>query len=299
MLRFCVVLFLTVSFLVSGCATIYNPATGQKEFIFITTPAEVSIGNTLAEKISRQFKISKDSQKIDRVVMVGKKIADVSDRKDIEYRFNVIEDEDLNAFTTPGGYIYINSGIIEKSTDNELACVIGHEIGHVAARHIAKKIQAQIGYDILMNIAASRSGLNDIQRAASISYDLVMLGYSREDELLADKLGAKYAYKAGYDPNAMITFLEKLKDTKKEGIGFSFLRSHPYTSERIKALEKEIPALKNDPIKKTLETKIIKDPKTVTYPKDNIAPLKVKCPVCKRIFSGKTNYCPYDGTKLK
>lgn len=299
MLRFCIVLFLTVSFVVSGCTTVYNPATGKQEFIFITTPAEVSIGNTLAEKISRQFEISKDHQKIDRVVKIGKKIASVSDRKDLEYHFNVIEDEDLNAFTTPGGYIYINSGIIEKSTDNELACVIGHEIGHIAARHIAKKIQAQIGYDILMNIAASRSGLKDIQRAASISYDLVMLGYSREDELLADKLGAKYAYKAGYDPNAMITFLEKLKDTKKEGVGFSFLRSHPYTSERIKALEREIPALKDKPIKKTLKTKVKKEPKVIPYPKDKVTPLKVKCPVCKRIFSGKTNYCPYDGTKLK
>jgi len=287
-LRFLVILFFVLSFALSGCATIYNPATGQQEFIFVNTATEVSIGNTLANRIAKEFDISSDRRMIDRVARIGEKVASVSDRKDLKYRFNVIEDEDLNAFTTPGGYIYINSGVIEKAKDDELACVIGHEVGHIAARHIAKKMQAQIGYDILMNIAASKSGLKDLQRAASISFDLVMLGYSREDELLADKLGAKYAYKAGYDPNAMITFLEKLKETEKEGMGFSFLRSHPYISQRIKVLEREIPAVKNEAPNATTPS-----------PTDKTRPLKVKCPECKRIFSGKTNYCPYDGTKLE
>ncbi len=293
-----IILFIVLSLVLSGCATIYNPATGKQEFIFVTTEMEVSIGNTLANKISRQFDISKDQRRINRVTKIGKKIAKVSDRKDLKYHFNVIEDEDLNAFTTPGGYIYINSGLIEKATDSELACVIGHEIGHVAARHIAKKMQAQIGYDILMNIAASKSGISDLQRAASISFDLVMLGYSREDELLADSLGVKYSYKAGYDPYAMITFLEKLKETKKEGVGFAFLRSHPYISKRIKTLEKEIPAIKEKVSNKSTQIKAQKRPNAVPRSIDIVRPLKVKCPECKKIFSGKTNYCPYDGTKL-
>jgi len=100
--------------------------------------------------------------------------------------------------------------------DNELACVIGHEIGHVAARHIAKKLQTQLGYSILMNLALRNASVKDIQQAIDVTFNLVQLGYSREDELLADRLGAKYAYKAGYDPYAMVTFLKKLKEKNKE-----------------------------------------------------------------------------------
>ncbi len=285
MLKLPGILVLVISLAVSGCATIYNPATEQREIIFVTTPMEVSIGNMLATKISKQFKISKDSRKINRLTEIGKKIANVSDRKDLIYRFSVIEDDDLNAFTTPGGYIYVHSGLMEKSNDDELACVIGHEAGHVAARHIAKKMQAQIGYDILINIASRKGGLRDLQRAASISYNLIMLGFSRQDETLADRIGVKYAYKAGYDPYAMITFLKKLKDAKKEEIGLVFLRTHPYLSERIKILELGIPAI----IEKE-EAPIVANKKR---------PLRVMCPTCKKIFSGRTRYCPYDGTKLQ
>ncbi|MBU1148212.1 MAG: M48 family metalloprotease, partial [Candidatus Omnitrophica bacterium] len=229
-----VILILAFFLIFSGCATIYNPATGQKEFIFITTPTEVSIGKAVSAKVASQYKISNDSEKNNRVREIGRKIAEVSDRKDLVYNFYVIEENDLNAFTSPGGYLYINSGLMDKATDDELACVIGHEVGHVAARHIAKKMQTQIGYTVLMNIAMRKAGLKDMQTAASISYNLIMLGYSRGDELLADRLGVKYAHKAGYDPYAMISFLKKLKDSSKNDIGPVFLRSHPYASDRIK-----------------------------------------------------------------
>jgi predicted Zn-dependent protease len=304
MLRLYRVLLFSISLVLCGCATTYNPATGQNEFIFITTPTEVSLGNIIATKISKQFKMSKDSQKIARVNEIGKKIAGVSDRKDLIYRFNVVEDEDLNAFTTPGGWVYINSGVLERTTDDELACVIGHEIGHIAARHIAKKIQAQIGYDILMNVALSRSSLAELQKTASIGFDLIMLGYSREDELLADRLGVKYVYKARYDPYAMIAFLKKLQESKKEELGFIFLRSHPYVSQRIKMLEMQIPIIIDKADYKTLaETKVTQqqnrqDQDTAPIVSDNKRPLKVMCPVCRRIFSGRARYCPYDGTKL-
>lgn len=302
MLKIYVALLLSTCLMLCGCATTYNPATGQKELIFINTSTEVSIGNMIAAKVSRQFKVSKDSRKIDRVTMIGEKIVGVNDRKDLKYHFNVIEEDGLNAFTTPGGHIYINSGLIEKTSDDELACVIGHEIGHVAARHIAKKIQAQIGYDILVNIALSKSGTTELRRASSIGFDLLLRGYSREDELLADRLGVKYAYKAGYDPYAMISFLKQLRDSKKEKVGFGFLRTHPYISQRIKMLEMEIPAIVDKADKKTTagdkptEQQKTLNPKSVASSEKR--PLKVMCPSCRKIFSGKTRYCPYDGTKL-
>jgi len=304
MLKLCQILFLALTFTLCGCATTYNPATEQREFVFVTTAMEESIGSVVAGNVSTQYKISKDSQKIDRVNEIGRKVASVSDRRDLKYKFSVIEDEDLNAFTTPGGYIYINSGVLAKTSDDELACVIGHEIGHVAARHIAKKLQAQIGYDILMNIAASRAGPGDLQRAASVSFNLIMLGYSRQDESLSDRLGVKYAYKAGYDPYAMITFLEKLKTAEKKSLGPVFLRSHPYVSERIKMMQLALPAITDKVDKKTSEADVVRTQKQESV--NTLAPvvakekrpLKVMCPVCRRLFSGKTRYCPYDGTKL-
>lgn len=299
----CVVIIVVLCATLCGCATIYNPATERQEFIFISTSSEVSLGNAIAAKISRQFKISKDSEKINRVNNIGKKLAGVSDRKDLKYHFTVVEDDSLNAFTSPGGYVYIHSALVEKSTDDELACVLGHEIGHVAARHIVKKLQARIGYDILINIAARKSGLGELQRVASISFNLMMLGFSREDELLADRLGVKYAYKAGYDPYTMISFLKKLKDAKEGGVGPVFLRSHPYVSQRIKMLEMQIPTIIAKVDKKSIAKKqfteggINLDRASTAI--DKKRPLKVMCPVCRRIFSGRTGYCPYDGTRLE
>ncbi|MFA4991480.1 MAG: M48 family metallopeptidase [Candidatus Omnitrophota bacterium] len=286
--------------LLCGCATIYNPATERQEFIFITTPMEVALGNNVAMSVAKEYKFIKTPEVTDRVSKLGEKIAKVSDRQDLKYHFAVVEDKEINAFTTPGGYVYINSGLIDMVSDDELACVIGHEIGHIAARHITKKLQAQLGYDILMNIALQKASVNDLQQAASITFNLVSLGYSREDELLADRLGAKYAYKAGYDPYAMITFLKKLKDIDKEEMGFVFLRSHPYTSKRIEMMEKQMPAIiakvDGKPVQGAVKT--VNPTNEGGDAAQKPRPYRVMCPKCRKIFSGNVRYCPYDGTRL-
>lgn len=298
-------IFVNLLFL-AGCATIYNPATEKKEIIFVTTPIEVMLGNNVAMKLSTEYTFIKDPQKTTKVTEIGEKIAKVSDRNDLKYHFAIIKDKEVNAFTTPGGYVYLNSGLLEMVNDDELACVIGHEIGHIAARHIAKKLQAQLGYDILMNIAFSRTGVRDFQKAVSITYDLISLGYSREDELLADRLGAKYAYKAGYDPYSMITFLKKLKDLDKGNMGPVFLRSHPYASQRIEMMQNQIPAIiaKVDNINKkelSKNTEVKKEKPLIPAQTSSKSAghIKVMCPKCRRIFPANTiNYCPYDGIKL-
>jgi len=279
------------SFLVSGCATMYNPATEKKEIVFITTPMEVALGQNTAMQVAKQYAFIKDPQQVSKVTEIGEKLAKVSDRTDLKYHFAVVEDKEINAFTLPGGYIYVNSGLIAITNDDELACVIGHEIGHVAARHIAKKLQAQLGYDILMNIAIQNTSVRQMQQAIDVTFNLVELGYSRNDELLSDRLGAKYAYKAGYDPKAMITFLKKLKEKDKSDMGPVFLRSHPYTSQRIQMMEKEIPGI----IAKV-------DAKAGAKPaenKDSKLPSRVMCSKCRKIFPGTVKFCPYDGTKLE
>lgn len=299
--------FLMAVFTFCGCATIYNPATEKEEIIIVTTPMEVALGKNVAMQVASQYTFIKEPQQLDRITHIGEKVTNVSDRKDLKYHFAIIKDKEVNAFSTPGGYIYINSGLIEKADDdNEIACVIGHEIGHVAARHIAKKLQAQLGYDILMNIAVNRAGgFKDFQKAVSITYDLISLGYSREDELLADRLGAKYAYKAGYDPYAMVSFLKKLKELDGGKMGPVFLRSHPYASKRIEMMEKEIPGIidKVKNIKAQANTKLDMGKKEVSLmltplEQKKPRPSRVMCPKCRRIFSGNINYCPYDGANL-
>jgi predicted Zn-dependent protease len=174
---------------------------------------------------------------------IGYRVSTFSDRQDLIYYFRIVDDPDFNAFAIPGGFIYVNSGLIDNATDDELAGVLGHEIGHLAARHSVKRLQVNLGYQIVMGIAMGVSGQEAIGRATDIVFNVASLGYSRRDEFLADKLAVKYARNAGFNPYGMITFFEKLRqEAKNKGEGFRlvFLSSHPPLEERIKNVEKEI-----------------------------------------------------------
>ena len=235
-------LILCLFFLV-GCATIYNPVIERNEFILIDTKSEVSLGQSLSQQIAREFKISDDVQLNSRLKKIGDRIARASDRQDLEYRFFVIEDKELNAFAIPGGNVYVNSAILKVANDDELATVLSHEVGHIAARHSVKKVQAALGYQIVMSIAFSKASSADVGQALDVVFNIVSLGYSREDERLADQLAIKYAYRAGFNPRGMITFLYKLEEeAKKQGATYHliFLSSHPSLGERIKNMNKEI-----------------------------------------------------------
>ncbi len=235
----------------SGCATVYNPATGRQEVIFINSASEAIIGKSAASQISEKYKLIDSGKDFDRLNEIGSRIAAVSDRQDIEYRFYIIDDEKLNAFTIPGGYVYMFKGLYDNLDDDELAAVIAHEIGHVAARHIVKKMQASLGYQVLSTIAliVYTKGADDDKKkqagyvayAGATAFNLAMLGYSRKDEFQADELSVKYTSSAGFDPRGMIGALEKLKNQEKKGIPVPYiLRSHPYIDQRITRLEELI-----------------------------------------------------------
>src|SRR3989338_2727121 len=165
--------FLIIPIVLSACATIYNPATEKQEVIFITTPMEVALGQNVAAQVAQQYAFVKDPKEVNRVTEIGNRLAKVSDRTDLKYHFAVVQDKEINAFTMPGGYIYINSCLLEIRTDDELACVMGHEIGHVAARHIAKKLQTQLGYDILISIAVRNASVRQVQQAIDVTFGLI------------------------------------------------------------------------------------------------------------------------------
>ncbi len=245
-----IVFLFLLSFISSGCATLYNPATGKNEFILINTPAEITIGKNIAAEISKKQTIVSEISSVSRVQAIGRRLSAVSERKDIEYNFYVLADKELNALSLPGGFIYINKGLFDILNDDELAFVLGHEIGHVTAKHAVKKIQANMAYQMLANIAFAgienqTSGLVSLAKSANVAYNLIELGYGREDEYQSDYLGAKYAFKAGFNPNAALTSLEKLRNNQESKSQLLvYLRTHPYVDDRINALKKIIPELK-------------------------------------------------------
>ncbi|MCM8781366.1 MAG: M48 family metalloprotease [Candidatus Omnitrophica bacterium] len=247
-----ILFLLVVVFSSSGCATLYNPATGKNELILIDSTQELAIGHSLREKFIRHHPISYNKELQDRLSIVGERISRVSDRKDIDYKFWVLKDKELNALTLPGGFIYVNEGLISIVNDDELSFVVAHEVGHTAARHIVKKLQANLGYQLLLAVALAGISGNtqqstiDILRGIDTIYNLIELRYSRHDEYEADRLAVKYMFYAGYNPSASISCLEKIKQS--EGPNWkilSYFRTHPYVNERIKALETIIPKLNN------------------------------------------------------
>lgn len=235
-------------FAISGCATEYNLVTKEEETYIYSTDKEVAMGQSIDKQITKEYKPVEDLLMQDRVESIGKKIAAVCDRKDIDYHFRVIDEEDVNAVSLPGGYVYIFKGLIDKvDNDDELAGVISHEVGHIVARHSIKKLQGSQAYSIfrlLAGVAGSQGaqGAGEVGAAADAAYIQLMLGFSREDELLADQLGTRYAKLAGYNPQGMITFLRKLdKEKKRKGPQpIAYYKTHPYVPDRIRVVKQEL-----------------------------------------------------------
>lgn len=236
------VLFLPVIFL-SGCSTEYSVVTGQEETYFYSTDREVVMGNAIAREVEKEYKFDPDPLEQKRVQDIGKRIVAVCDRKELTYHFAVLDEKEVNAVSLPGGYVYIFKGLIEKcDNDDELAGVVAHEVGHIVARHSIKKLQAQQGYSIMRILVAASPGGGNVGGAADLAFLQLMLGYSREDELLADQLGARYLKRAGYDPEGMEKFLRKLQEIhRKEPLRpYSYFKTHPYVPDRVRAVKQEL-----------------------------------------------------------
>ena len=229
---FCLLLF--------GCSTEYNIATKQEEVFYYSTDREVKIGESIARQVEKEYKFAEDPLVQKRVEDIGKKIVSVCDRKDIDYYFYVLEDEEVNAVSLPGGFVYVNKGLVDKvANDDELACVIAHEVSHIVARHSIKKLQAMMGYSIIRLLTAPIPQTGQVGNAADLAFAQIITGYSREDELLADQLASKYTKLSGYDPHAMITFLKKLEEInrRKPARPYSYFKTHPYVPDRIRVVK--------------------------------------------------------------
>ncbi|MDJ0690864.1 MAG: M48 family metallopeptidase [Xenococcaceae cyanobacterium MO_188.B32] len=203
----------------------------------ISNKQEIALGKQINEQLikSGQAKIYRDRQITNYINQIGQKLAKNSERPDIPYTFQVVNDKSINAFATMGGYVYVNTGLmLAAENEAELASVIGHEIGHIVGRHAIEHMRQRAISQGILSVA----GL-DQSAAVQIGVDLaVNRPNSREDELEADRLGLANLKKAGYAPSGMVSFMKKL--LKQGSSGPKILSTHPSTSDRIQALNSKI-----------------------------------------------------------
>lgn len=205
---------LVVALLLQSCAS--NP-TGGANFVLMTEKRELEIGKEEHEKILKSVPIYRDAELQAYVEGLGKKMAAVSDRPDLDYVFTIIDSQEINAFALPGGYVYVNRGLLTFLTSEaQLAAVIGHEIGHITGRHAVRQQTAARTGKVLGVVATVASvfttGTNVLGETANLFGGALVSGYGRDMELEADELGAEYMYRAGYDPNAVLEVIGVLKN---------------------------------------------------------------------------------------
>jgi predicted Zn-dependent protease len=205
---------LTAALFLPGCAS--NPATGGADLVLMSESKEIKIGREMHEEMAKKNAFYPDQEVQDYVNKVGQKLAKSSDRPDLEYTFTVIDEESINAFATPGGYVYINRGLmVYLDNEAELAGVLGHEIGHITARHAVRQQTASVANSALATTAYILTGSSDLANASNTYGTSLVRGYGRDMELEADAEGAAYMHRAGYDPDALLEVIGVLKDQEQ------------------------------------------------------------------------------------
>ena len=233
----------------AACAT--NPATGSKEFSLMSEAQEVQLGTEMDVQVKREMGVYEDAELQRYVSEIGLRLARASERPNLPWAFTVIDEPAVNAFALPGGKIYLTRGILPfLHNEEEMAGVLGHEIGHVTARHSAqqytKATSAGIGLTLLSIFVPEARPL---QGVAETALGVLFLKYGRDDELQADRLGADYTAKTGWDPRGVAGMLRTLQrldvaNGSRRGVP-NWLSTHPAPGDRVEkvlAYIKETPA---------------------------------------------------------
>src|SRR5712692_243185 len=207
---------------------------------------EIAIGKGAAQEIERSAKLITDPVVTEYVNRVGQNLVRNSDAK-VPFTIKVIDSDEVNAFALPGGFFYVNSGLILAADEEaELAGVMGHEIGHVAARHYTRSVTKgtilQWATIPLILLGPGGWGGYGLYQGLNLAIPMGFLKFSRDQEREADYLGLQYMYKAGYDPNAFVSFFEKLQaqERRRPGSIPKIFSDHPPTPERVQKAQEEI-----------------------------------------------------------
>lgn len=194
-----------------GCAV--NPATGQRDFVLMSESQELALGRQTSQQVMKEYRVYDNPSLQQYVQSVGDRVAKGSHRQHLNYRFTLLDSPQVNAFALPGGYIYITRGLlVYLNSEAELAAVLGHELGHVTARHSVRQHSLSTTTNLLGNLVAVASGVQGVGQLTSLLGAGIVRGYGREHELEADGLGVEYLARAGYLTSAMKKVITVLKN---------------------------------------------------------------------------------------
>jgi predicted Zn-dependent protease len=243
---------LALAFCLTLASCAINPATGQRQIMLVSESQEIQIGKDNDQAVTAQFGLYEDDDLQRYVAELGRSLAARSERPDLDWTFRVLDDTVVNAFALPGGYIYVTRGILAHLDDEaELASVLGHEIGHVTARHGANQMSkaqlAQLGLGVGAAVTPER--LQRLMNVAGLGLELLFLKYSRDDERQADDLGLRYLVKGGYDPRPMgnvFATLKRVSLAQSQERAPSWLSTHPDPENREARIEQQIADLHTD-----------------------------------------------------
>jgi predicted Zn-dependent protease len=242
----------------AACERVVNPATGEAEYTTLGPEEERAIGRQQHPQVLQEFGGAYQDEALQRYVeQIGERLVGVSDIPGQDFTFTVLSSDLPNAFALPGGYVYVTRGLLALAENEaEVAGVLGHEIGHVAARHAAQRQTQATGAGILATLGTIGAAILGGETAAQLAQQVGGLGaeawvagYSRDQELEADDLGLRYLVEAGYDPRAMATFLRKLdletqlrrKLSGTDGeAAFGWFATHPRTLDRVERVAAEV-----------------------------------------------------------
>jgi predicted Zn-dependent protease len=215
----------------------------------ISQQQEIQMGQEYAQQINAQLPIVQDPELNRYINVLGDSIAGLTSRKDLNWHFFIVDSKEVNAFAVPGGYVYVNRGLIERSDKMDgVAGVLGHEIGHVVRRHTVKQMEKEQGANVGITLACVLTGVCNSQvagAAINIAGGAVFARFSRSDEAEADQEGFNNVVRAGISPEGMVSMFQKLLEERKSrpaGVEAWFL-THPLEEDRITAIQTRINAL--------------------------------------------------------
>jgi predicted Zn-dependent protease len=227
----------------ASCAI--NPVSGQHEFMLLNEQEEVQLGGQTDAQIVKEYRLYPDPRLTSYVEPIGQRLAKTSHRAELPFQFKILDSAAVNAFAVPGGYVYVTRGILSSlNSEAELAGVLGHEIGHITARHSAQQYSraqvAQVGLGIGSIVGAVFPVIGGLTTGlAQVGVGMLFLSFSRDNERQADSLAVEYASKTGYDGAQLASFFESLErmnpGADRSGLP-SWFSTHPSPEDRLKAV---------------------------------------------------------------